>query len=54
MNQMQLVKLMLRLIEEVQLLLLANPDEEHALMEPNLINYALIKLIKTGEIYEKS
>ena len=44
---------MLRGIEEVQLFLLANPDEDRALTEPNLISKALIKLTKTGGMYSK-
>ena len=52
-NQMQLVKVMLRRIEYVQLFLLYNPEEDWALTEPNLISYAPIKLMKTGGMYEK-
>ena len=50
---MKLAEVMLRGIEEVQLLILANPDEDRALTEPNLISYALIKLTKTGGMYAK-
>ena len=50
---MKLAEVMLRGIEEVQLLILANPDEDRALTEPNLISYALIKLTKTGDMYAK-
>ena len=39
---------MIREMEELQIFLLANPDEDHELTEPNLISYALIKLTKTG------
>ena len=46
MNIMKPVELMLKGIELVQLFLLANPDKDRALIEPNLINYALIKLTK--------
>ena len=37
----------------MQFFLLANPDDEHALTEPSLIRYALIKLTKTGGMYAK-
>ena len=50
---MQLVEVMLRGIKEVQLFLLANPDEDRALTEPNIISYALIKLTKPGGMYAK-
>ena len=40
-------------IKEVQLFLLANPDEDRALTDPNLISYALIKLTKTRGMYDK-
>ena len=53
MNIMQPVEVILRLIEEVQLLLSANPDEEWALTEPNLTSYLLIKITKIGRIYAK-
>ena len=45
---MQPAEVILRVIEEVQLFLLANTDEYRALTYPNLISYALIKLKKTG------
>ena len=53
MNRMEPVEVMVRVIEEVKLLLLANPDENHALTKTNLITYALIKITKTGGIYAK-
>ena len=53
MNRMKLAEVMLRGIEEVQLLILANPDKDRALTKPNLISYALIKLTKTGGMYAK-
>ena len=53
MNQMQMVKVVIRVIEEVPLLLLANPNKDCTLAYPNLICYALIKLTKTGGIYSK-
>ena len=45
---------MLQGIEEVQIFLLANPEEDRQLSEPNLIGYALIKLSKCGGMYAKS
>ena len=53
MNSTQSVEFMLIGIEEVQLLLLANPDEDHTLTKLNLISYALIKLTKTRGMYAK-
>ena len=53
MNRMQPVEVMLRGIKEVQPLLLYNSEEEHALEEPNLSSYALIKTHKTGGMYKK-
>ena len=50
---MQLVEVILRGIEEVQLFLLANLDKDQTLTEPNLISYALINLTKTGGMYAK-
>ena len=44
---------MLRVIKEVQLFLLANPDEYIALTEPKFISYALIQITKTGGMYAK-
>ena len=42
MNRMQTVEVVLRVIEELQLFLLANPDEDLESTESNLISYALI------------
>ena len=53
MHRMQPVEVMLRGIKELQLLLLANIDEDRALTKPNLISYTLIKLTKTGGMYAK-
>ena len=50
---MQPVKVMLRGINEVHFFLLANADEYRVLTESNQINYALIKLTKTGGMYAK-
>ena len=40
-------------MEEVQLFLLANPDNDRALTKPNLISYTLIKFTKIGGMYVK-
>ena len=53
MNIMQPVEASIRGIEEVQLLILAHPDEGRAITEPNLIRYTLIKLTKTGGMHAK-
>ena len=47
------VEVMIRDMEEVQLFLAANPDGQQELTEPNLIQYASIKLAKTG-LYAKA
>ena len=54
MNRSHPIELMLRVIEEVQIFLLANPEEDRQLSEPNLIGYALIKLYKCGGMYAKA
>ena len=54
MKRMQPVGVMLIGIGEVKLFLLANPDEESTLTEPNLISYALTILTKTGEFMPKA
>ena len=54
MNCSHLIEVMLRGIEEVQIFLLANPEEDRQLSEPNLIGYALIKLSKCGGMYAKA
>ena len=41
-------------IEEVQIFLLANPEEDRQLSEPNIIAYALINLSKCGGMYAKA
>ena len=46
MNRSHPIEVMLRWIEEVQIFLLANPEEDRQPLEPNLIGYALIKLSK--------
>ena len=48
MNMIQPVEFMLCSIKEVQLFPLVNPDKDHALTEPNLIIYSLIKRTKKG------
>ena len=50
---MQQLEVMIRRINKVKLLLLANPDEDCALTKTNLISYALIKITKTGGMYAK-
>ena len=54
MNRSRPIEVMLRGIEEVQIFLLANPEEDCQLSEPNLIGYALIKLSKCGGMYAKA
>ena len=54
MNRMQPAEVILRVIEEVQLLPLANPDKDRTLIETNLISYALIKLTKPGVCMPKA
>ena len=53
MNQLNPVKVVLYVIEEVQLFLVANTDKYRVLTETNLIRYALIKLAKTGGMHAK-
>ena len=53
MNRIKPVEVMLRVIKELQLFLLANPNEYHAFTKPNLIGYALKKLTKNGGMYAK-
>ena len=50
----QLVKVMLRTTEEVQMFLMAHPDGDHELININIISYAMIKLSKFGGLYNKS
>ena len=54
MNRSHPIEVMLRGIEEVQIFILAKPEEYRQLSEPNLIGYALIKLSKCGGMYEKA
>jgi hypothetical protein len=54
MDRMQPIEVMLRGIEEVQMFLLASPDEGRQLSEINLIDHALIKLSETGGMYTKA
>ena len=54
MNRSHPIEVMLRGIEEVQIFLLANPEEDRQLSDPNLIGYALINLSKCGGIYAKA
>ena len=54
MDRMQPIEVMLRSIEEVQMFLLASPDEGRQLSEVNLIDHALIKLSETGGMYAKA
>ena len=54
MNRSHPIEVMLRVIEEVQIFLLSNPEEDRQLSETNLIGYALIKLSKCGGMYAKA
>ena len=54
MNRSHPIEVMLRGIEEVQIFILANPEEDRQLSEPNLIGYALIKLAKCRGMYAKA
>ena len=54
MNLSHPIEVMFRGIEEVQIFLLANPEEYHQLSEPNIIEYALIKLSECGGMYAKA
>ena len=53
MEQNDPIKVMLRDIEDVQMFLLAHPEGDKEMSEPQLINYAMIKLSKTGGLYAK-
>jgi hypothetical protein len=53
MEQNDPIKVMLRDIEDVQMFLLAHPEGDKEMLEPQLINYAMIKLSKTGGLYAK-
>ena len=54
MNRSHPIEVILRGMEEVQIFLLANPEEDRQLSETNLIGYALIKLSKCGGMYAKA
>ena len=44
----------MRSLEEVQMFLLASPEENRELTEVNLIDHALIKLSEMGGLYTKA
>ena len=48
------IEVMLRSLEEVQMFLLASPEENRELKEVNMIDHALIKLSETGGFYTKA
>ena len=48
------IEVMLRSLEEVQMFLLAIPEENRELTEVNLIDHTLIKLSDTGGFYRKA
>ena len=50
----QLVEVILRNTEEVQMFLMANPDGDLKLSDVNIIRYAMIKLSKCGGLYTKA
>ena len=54
MNRSHPIEVMLRGMVEIQIFLLAKPEEDRQLSEPNLIGYALIKLSKCGGMYAKA
>ena len=54
MNRSHPIEVMLQGLEEVQIFLLAYPEENRQLSEPNLIGYAFIKLSKCGGMYAKA
>ena len=47
------IEVMLQILEEVQIFLLASPEENRELTEVNLIDHAIIKLSETGGFYTK-
>jgi hypothetical protein len=47
------IEVMLRDIEDVQMFLLAHPEGDKEMLETQLIDYAMIKLSKTGGMYAK-
>ena len=53
MDRNMLIDVMLKSLEEVQMFLLARPEENRELTEINLIDHALIKLSETGGFYTK-
>ena len=48
------IEVILRSLEEVQMFLLASPEENRELTEVNIINHTLIKLLETGGFYTKA
>ena len=54
MDWAQPIEVMLQNIEQVQRFLLQNPEEDRQLTQVNLIGYAVIKLSKTGGMYQKA
>ena len=48
------IEVMRQSLEEVQMFLLANPEENRELTDVNLIDHALIKLSETGGFYTKA
>ena len=50
---MRTVDVILRVVKELQLILLANPEKYRALKEPKIISYILIKTTKPREMYAK-
>ena len=50
----QPVEVMLRTTEEVQMFLMADPDEYRELSNVNLISYAMVKISKCGVLYTKA
>ena len=48
------IEVMLQSLEEVQIFLLASPEENRELTEVDLIDHALIKLSETGGFYTKA
>ena len=48
------IEVMLRSLEEVQIFLLASPEENREFTEVNIIDHAFIKLSETGVFYTKA
>ena len=51
MDRNQLVEVMLRNTEKVQMFLMAHPDGDRELSDVNLIRYAMIKLSESCGLY---